>query len=226
MKSTLPILFSLALLCSGCYTDSAGRRHWGRRRGPTPAELREQQLQARILQLENEKASLRNEVETMGSSITSIAQQSDEIRRATDARGADAVALRNDQAALERRLAALESQMAKMPSAIQTAVQTEHRAIVADVNQAIAASDKRTEAAIRQAVAQAGRSGGGGTSRSSGNRPADGGDYYEHKVGSGQTVSEIARAYGVSIAAIAKANDLKAPNYVIRENQTLWIPAK
>ena len=225
MKPTI-LLPALALLCAGCHTDSTGAVRWGRRRGPTQAELREQQLQARILQLENEKAALRNEVETMGTSITSIAQQSDEIRRATDARGADAVALRNDQAALERRLAALESQMAKMPSAIQTAVQAEHKAIVGEVNQAIAASDKRTENAIKAAVAQAGRAAGGGSSRPSGSRPADGGDYYEHKVGAGQTVSEIARAYGVSVAAVAQANNLKAPNYVIRENQILWIPAK
>ncbi|MBQ3809559.1 MAG: LysM peptidoglycan-binding domain-containing protein [Kiritimatiellae bacterium] len=100
--------------------------------------------------------------------------------------------------------------------------------MVAEVNQAIAASDKRTEAAIKSALAQArssGGGGGGGSSRGS-SRPTDGGQYYEHKVGSGQTVSEIARAYGVTVADIARANNLKAPNYVIRENQTLWIPAR
>ena len=114
-----------------------------------------------------------------------------------------------------------------MPATIQAAVQTEHKAIVSEVNQAIAASDKRTEAAIKSAVAQAGRASGGGSSSSRGaSRPTDGGQYYEHKVGAGQTVSEIARAYGVTIADVARANNLKAPNYPIRENQTLWIPAK
>jgi len=226
MKTLLPLL-SLALLCAGCYTDSTGKMQWGRRRGPTQAELREQQLQARLAALEAKYGALQGDLEGMGSSVTSIALRSDEISRATDARGADAVALRNDQAAFERRLSALEAQMAKMPATIRTAVQNEHKAIVSEVNQAIAASDKRTEAAIKSAVAQAGRASGGGSSSSRGaSRPTDGGQYYEHKVGAGQTVSEIARAYGVTIADVARANNLKAPNYPIRENQTLWIPAK
>ena len=221
------VLLLPLLLCAGCYTDSTGQTHWGRRRGPTQAELREQQLQARLAALEAKSGALQGDMEGMGSSVTSIALRSDEISRATDARGADAVALRNDQAALERRLATLESQMAKMPSTIQAAVQAEHRSIVSEVNQAIAASDKRTDAAIKSALAQARASGGGGgSSGRSASRPADGGQYYEHKVGAGQTVSEIARAYGVTIADVARANNLKAPNYPIRENQTLWIPAK
>ena len=226
MKNALALV-PLALLCAGCYTDSTGKLQWGRRRGPTQAELQQQQMQARLAAHEAKLGSVQGDLEGMGSSVTSIALRSDEISRATDARGADAVALRNDQAALERRLAALEAQMAKMPSAIQTAVQAEHKSIVSEVNQAIAASDKRTETAIRNAVAQAraGGGGGGGSSRNS-SRPTDGGQYYEHKVGAGQTVSEIARAYGVTIADVARANNLKAPNYPIRENQTLWIPVK
>ena len=50
MKSVRLLL--LAVLCAGCYTDSTGTLQWGRRRGPTQAELREQQLQARLAQLE------------------------------------------------------------------------------------------------------------------------------------------------------------------------------
>ena len=52
MKALL-LLVPLALLCAGCYTDSTGRTQWGRRRGPTQAELREQQLQARLAALES-----------------------------------------------------------------------------------------------------------------------------------------------------------------------------
>ena len=45
---------------------------------------------------------------------------------------------------------------------------------------------------------------------------------YEHKVQSGQTLSAIAQAYGVSVEKIKRANNLK--NDVIRVGQTLFIP--
>ncbi len=45
---------------------------------------------------------------------------------------------------------------------------------------------------------------------------------YEHKVESGQTLSAIAQAYGVSVQKIKDANGLK--NDVIRVGQTLFIP--
>lgn len=61
------------------------------------------------------------------------------------------------------------------------------------------------------------RSNGGG---SSGSKTQYG---REHKVESGHTLSEIAKAYGVSIKAIIKANNLKNPND-IKVGQTLFIP--
>ncbi len=45
----------------------------------------------------------------------------------------------------------------------------------------------------------------------------------EHEVRAGQTLSEIAAAYGVSIDAIIDANDLKDPDN-IRKGQKLFIP--
>lgn len=45
---------------------------------------------------------------------------------------------------------------------------------------------------------------------------------YEHKVESGQSLSKIAAAYGVSVSKIKEANSLK--NDVIRVGQTLFIP--
>jgi LysM repeat protein len=46
---------------------------------------------------------------------------------------------------------------------------------------------------------------------------------YEHVVKTGQTLSEIAREYKVTSAAIIKANNLKNPNDV-RVGQKLFIP--
>ena len=45
----------------------------------------------------------------------------------------------------------------------------------------------------------------------------------EHLVEPGQTLSEIARAYGVSIQAVIKANNMSNPN-ALRAGQTLFIP--
>ena len=45
---------------------------------------------------------------------------------------------------------------------------------------------------------------------------------YEHKVEAGQTLSEIAKAYGVSMKKIIEANKLKGD--VIRVGQILFIP--
>ncbi len=46
---------------------------------------------------------------------------------------------------------------------------------------------------------------------------------YEHEVQAGETLSEIARAYGVSSAAILDANDMRNPD-VLRVGQVLFIP--
>ena len=46
---------------------------------------------------------------------------------------------------------------------------------------------------------------------------------YEHVVKPGQTLSEIAKAYGVSISVVTRANKLKNPDD-LRVGQTLFIP--
>ena len=45
---------------------------------------------------------------------------------------------------------------------------------------------------------------------------------YSHKVVTGQTLTDIAKAYKTTTAAIMKANDMKSPS--IRPGQTLFIP--
>lgn len=60
---------------------------------------------------------------------------------------------------------------------------------------------------------------GGGTRSSGTSRQAG----FEHKVQAGQTLSEIAKAYNSSVAAILKANNLKDANQ-IRVGQVLFIP--
>ena len=222
------VLAAAALLATGCYTDPAtGRLVFGRGpKGPTPEQVRMQRMEQTISELQNQNRSLRNELDDVGTSMNDVATRSAQNTAANDARGQDVVALRAEIATLRNRVAALEGQLAKVPSAITTAVSSEHQAIVSEVNKAIAASDARTERQIQQAVRQAAQSrpsGGSSSGRSSGSAPA--GDYYEYEVQSGQTLSEIAHAFNCTVKEIMQASGIQDASK-IRVGQKIYIPAK
>ncbi len=109
-------------------------------------------------------------------------------------------------ATVQSRLDALEKQV----QALQKARAEDRQAIVDDISRKvqglIATSSARS--------ASSGSSGGGSVSDTG----------YEHVVKSGETLSEIARAYGVSMSSIRQANRLKGD--VIRVGQKLFIPDK
>lgn len=231
MRSRVLVLLPAVLLLSGCYTDPAtGRIAFGRKpSGPTPEQIRMQQMERQNNELQNQIRSLRSELDDVGTSMNDVAARSEQNNYAIDARGQDVVALRAEIATLRSRVAALEGQLAKVPSAITTAVSAEHQSIVSEVNKAIAASDARTEKQIQQAVRQAAQSrpSGGGSSSSgraaSGSAPA--GDYYEYEVQAGQTLSEIARAFGCTVKEIMQASGIQDAAK-IRVGQKIYIPAK
>jgi LysM repeat protein len=56
-----------------------------------------------------------------------------------------------------------------------------------------------------------------------GSRPSTSQYGYEHTVQSGETLSAIAKAYGVGMSAIIQANNLQDPNN-LKVGQTLFIP--
>ena len=225
------VLAAAALLATGCYPDPAtGRLVFGRGpKGPTPEQVRMQRMEQTINELQNQNRSLRNELDDVGTSMNDVAARSEQNNYAIDARGQDVVALRAEIATLRNRVAALEGQLAKVPSAITTAVSSEHQAIVSEVNKAIAASDARTERQIQQAVRQAAQSrpSGGGSGRASGapSGSAPAGDYYEYEVQSGQTLSEIARAFNCTVKEIMAASGIQDAAK-IRVGQKIYIPAK
>lgn len=64
-------------------------------------------------------------------------------------------------------------------------------------------------------------SSGGGVTRSS--KPRSSGYGYEHTVEAGQTLSEIAAAYGVSVQRILEENNLSNAN-MLKVGQVLFIP--
>lgn len=203
---------SALLCCAGCYTDSTGRTVFGRRpTGPTPEQLRE----ARIRALESQLSQLQSELDGVGTSVNTVALKSDQLTRASDARGADTIALRRDLEAMQERLTALEQSVKQVPSAMQSALTKEHRAIVAEVNKALSESDARINRQLKEISRKA------SAPRTA---AASSGRFYEHTVESGQTLSEIARAYGVSQSVIARENNISDPAK-IRVGQILLIPA-
>ena len=232
MKCATAVAAALAaaLLSSGCYTDSSGRLAFGRRpQGPTKEQLALQRLQRENAEMRDSLRSLRTEVDGMGSSVNDVASRSDELSRATNARGQDAAALRADLAALERRVAAMETRLANVPDAISKANAAERSAIVAELNKAldgvnrnIAASEQRMQGEIRKVSQQ--RASSGGSSAAKAPAPRRSGNFYEHVVASGQTLSLIAKEYGVSQAEIIAENGIKDPAK-LRVGQTLYIPA-
>ena len=231
MRSRLVVLLPAVLLLSGCYTDpSTGRLVFGRKpSGPTQEQIRMQRMEQTINELQNQNRSLRNELDDVGTSMNDVAARSEQNNYAIDARGQDVVALRTEIAALRSRVAALEGQLAKVPQAITAAVSSEHQSIVSEVNKAIAASDARTEKQIQQAVRQAAQSRPSGGGSSSSGRASSGsaqsGDYYEYEVQSGQTLSEIARAFGCTVKEIMQASGIQDAAR-IRVGQKIYIPAK
>lgn len=218
-----------AALAAGCYTDPSGAVRFGRRpTGPSPQEVRMRQLETNNAELQRQLRSVQAELEGVGMSVSSVSARSAENERAANARGQDAMALRSDMTALERRVAALEAKVDKVPGTVTSALASEHQAIVADVNKALAASEQRTNKAIRDAVrsapaASSGSSGGGSKKGASG--PPRSGEFYEWTVEPGQTLSQIASAFGVSVQTIMKDNGITDASK-IRAGQTLWIQAK
>ena len=223
------LLAAVAALAAGCYTDPAtGRLVFGRGpKGPTEEQLRMQRMEQTINELQSQNRSLRNELDDVGTSMNDVATRSAQNTAANDARGQDVVALRAEIAALRNRVAALEGQLAKVPQAITAAVSSEHKAIVSEVNKAIAASDARTEKQIQQAVRQASQSrpSGGGSSGRSSAGSAQNGEFYEYEVQSGQTLSEIARAFNCTVKEIMQASGISDASK-IRVGQKIYIPAK
>jgi LysM repeat protein len=119
--------------------------------------------------------------------------------RATAGAGSSEVAaLREQLAALQSELAALRADRSKLKAEIRDEIGGDIAKLLANQQKKAAASQPRQPA---PQVSQTG---------------------YEHKVQSGQTLSAIAVAYGVSVEKIKKANNLKSDS--IRVGQTLFIP--
>jgi len=216
-RRALPLLAALSALgAAGCYSDpSTGAIRFGRRpAGPTPDQLAIQRLQSENDELRAEIRSVRSQLEGVGTSMSTVAARSDELSQATDARGQDVVALRTDLSGIERRIASLETRMGNVPSAISAAVEKENQAMRSEVARAVSGSEERMRAAIAAANRRPAQQPSGPRS----------GNVYEYVIKRGDTLSDIARAFGVSVRDIMSENNISDAAR-IREGQTIYIPA-
>ena len=207
----------LALAAAGCVTtDETGRTVLGvpRRqpdvRQPSPRQVEETRREARMVELENTVRRLEAELDGVGTSINSVAQKADASAQQGTARAADVAALRAEIAALRRDLDEQNAALKAIPASFSKLLEENNRALLADV-------DARVKAAVSAVTAGRRTS---GPSRSSGS-----GKFYEHEVAAGQTLSVIAREYGVSMEDVMQENNIRDAS-LIRVGQKLLIPVK
>jgi LysM repeat protein len=152
----------------------------------------------------------------------------------------DVQALQANYERLQQQVASLHQQLAAMQTAGHGGAVTP--ATIAHLEQRIAAVDaarrRDVETIVNQVSAELAKLGGGGVSRRSSSAAtpparsaaprtatsaaASAEQGYEHVVEKGQTLSAIAKAYGVTVDAIKKANNLKSDTLFV--GKKLFIP--
>lgn len=206
------VLFVASLVVAGCITDqpSGGGAFLGRSsesKGPSPQQLADARREARVSELEQSVNRLRSEVDAMGASLNSLSARTDAFSRQFDARSADTVALRGELAVSREEQRSLKAKLDGIPGTFSKLLDEQGKSIRADVDRTVQARIKAIPPAS---------SGQRSTSRS--------GKFYEHEIGAGQTLSEIASVYGVSVETIISENNIKNAS-LIRVGQKLLIPA-
>ena len=189
---TLPLLAIVAF--SGCETmyNNPGRRQ----EADTAALLAAQERQQLSRDTEIAKAAAQSAEERLQHLDMRLLRLEEGLRQSQNANGADLAALQRELASLKGETASIRADRETMKKEIVNEISAEVAKLLAAQQKAAAASAARVEASSQSG--------------------------YEHKVQSGQTLSAIAQAYGVSVEKIKKANGLK--NDVIRVGQTLFIP--
>lgn len=179
----------------------------------TPFQKQPQRTSLEVMKLQTTQDQLLASVQKMDSQL-------DEMRR-------ENTQLRNKIAQLESRMATVAQTRSAATDADIAALRrdlqqtraenaTMRKQIADDLASRIDKMAKQQEAAARQSAPR------GGSSAST-QAAAARGSGYEHKVERGQTLTEIARGYGVPMQSIIKANNLKPP-YNVRVGQVLFIP--
>ena len=123
-----------------------------------------------------------------------------------------AAAGRQNNSKLEREISTLKQQLSADRKQVQKSLDNVIDKVANETTKAINSAVKSTNKANRS-YSKKGKS-----------SPAGNGEFFEYKVQPGATLSAIAKAYGVSVNSIRKANELD--NDLIRVGQVLYIPKK
>jgi LysM repeat protein len=142
-----------------------------------------------------------NQMNQFSASVSALQNSNSEIIKVLNDFNQKIAALEQRNAVLERNVSNLQQQLAAEKQERQTTI-----------NRMIDQVSKEVSKASTAAAA------------SSGSGPAGSGEFYEHKVEAGTTLSAIAKAYGVSVQEIMAANKMK--DSMLRVGQTLYIPKK
>ena len=192
LSRTLPFVALVAF--SGCETmyNNSGRRQEADN-AAMRAAIERQQLSR---DTEIAKAAAQSAEVQLQQLDMRLSRLEDSLRQSQNANGSDLAALQREIATIKGEAAAIRADRETLKKEIINEISTEVARLLA--------AQQKVAAATAASTATASQSG------------------YEHKVQSGQTLSAIAQAYGVSIDKIKKANGLK--NDVIRVGQKLFIP--
>ena len=221
----LNALAACAFVLGGCtsYTDETGRIVFRPRQSETSEEQVDQlRRDARLSELESAVTGLRSDVEEINASVNSVSSRTDATLRQTDSRSTESLtALRAEVVSLNERLNAVETKLNAIPTSFSKLLDEQRASIMADVDKSIRAKVTSSSSSSGSRRTSSSASSGSSSSGSSGGT----GRYYEHQVEEGQTLSEIAKAYSVSVSEILNENNIKDAS-TIRVGQKLLIPAK
>jgi lysostaphin len=159
---------------------------------------------------------------TTGFAQQTVAQQLGILDEKLNRLKADVEALQFNQEKFQKQIEELQGQVLNLRQAGTGASATELQALEARIKAVDEASQRRDQALIDQVAKElatlgSSRGSAGATMRA----PTAGAT--EHVVQKGETLAEIAKQSGVSVADIVKANDLANPNE-IKVGQKLTIP--
>ena len=194
-KTLLLVFLPLFICCAGCETLYQAGGRYDQNNAAVRAEMARQNV-ARNAEIA--RATAQSSEARLQQLDMRIARLEASVNGRDNNLSSEMVVLRNEIAAARADIAAEKASREKM-----------HDEIVSQLSNDIASLLRRqqkqlTAAAAVEAVAASSQTG------------------YNHKVQSGQTLSEIAHAYNVSVDKIRKENHLKSD--VIRVGQVLFIP--
>ncbi len=205
MRSSVIMVAALtAVFACGCGTMDGGSMFSGKSGGKSRnvREAEELNREARLAELEASVRRLDSEIANLSAAVNDqlirLRELSDTVSSEMDARSSDLVVMRRDLEQMRGSLKETDSRISALPGNFRKLLDEQQKSIMSSVDGRIASRNQSS-----------------GLS----------GEFYEHEVKSGETVSEIAHAYKVSVSDIVRANKLKDASS-IRVGQKLLVPVR